>query len=257
MSSRRGKIRENAYLMNVVGIAVFVALWWLAVEARLISPLFVASPLAVVQVLFTQTASLAQNTYITLVTLVESFLVAAAVGILAGAVTGAFDVADWVISPILDLLRSVPNVAWVPLAIVWFGIVVESQIFVSAFSAFFPIFTNTYVGFKSVRPSFIRAGYNLGASDRDVFFRIRLPASLGQIFPGLKLGIQNGMAGLIAIEFLDSTSGLGFMMGEASDFFKANIVIMDMLMIGLLGFALTMTLVLAERRFLGWQRRTS
>lgn len=240
-------LKNRKYLLNVAGVLAAIFAWWFVTHFGILSSLFVASPYQVILAIAQTYDALAQNMYISAVRLLEGFFLAAAIGITLGMMSGGIQIFDWILSPPIEILRSIPNLAWVPIAIIWFGIGDPSKLFIISFSAFFPIFTNTYTGVRAVDPQLLRAGLSLGAKKSNSFLRVVLPASLPDIFSGLKVGVQSAIAGLIAIEYINSTNGLGFMMSQATAFFKSGIVIEDMLAIGLIGLLLTVGLSFAQR----------
>ena len=245
-------LNKHRVLLGLLGIAALIAVWWVVSGFGLVSSLFLPAPPVVLQAAYENAASLASNLYISLYRLVVGFTIGVVLGICAGIPVGAVKTLQRTALPVVDTIRSIPNLAWIPLALVWFGIGDGSKFFVIALAVFFPVFTNAYVGIKNIDPVLIRASHNFDVPPTKMFYKVLLPAALGDIFVGLKVGLQSGIVAMVATEVVASTSGLGYVMDQAAAFFKSGSVIAVMAIIGILGYGLTQLMVRVEKRYARW-----
>jgi len=122
---------------------------------------------------------------------------------------GWYEDLDSMASPIIEVLRPIPPIAWIPLAILWFGIGLGSKVFIIAIGVFFPTLINTYIGVKFVDPLLIKAAQTLGAKDKDILWEVVVPASVPLIVAGVRIGVGLGMMCLVAAELVAASTGLG------------------------------------------------
>jgi NitT/TauT family transport system permease protein len=155
--------------------------------------------------------------------------------------------------PWFAFLRPIPAIAFVPLVILWFGIGEFSKISVIFFSSFLYITVSTIAGVKSVPLQILRAGYSLGASDRKSFLYVVLPAALPQIMVGLRLGSAISWTLVVAAELVAAQRGLGYMIMDASTFFRVKDVYVGLIVIGVIGFLLESSIAFVEGRLVHWR----
>jgi NitT/TauT family transport system permease protein len=151
------------------------------------------------------------------------------------------------ISPIVTFLRPIPPIAWIPIAILWFGIGDKPSFFITAVAAFFPIFINSYAGGHSVRPEHIHAARSLGAGPRALFLRIYLPSAMPMIATGLRIGLGQSWMAVVTAELIAAHSGLGYMIQANRLALETGLVLVGMCVIGLLGAAMSIVLEAFER----------
>jgi ABC-type nitrate/sulfonate/bicarbonate transport system permease component len=159
--------------------------------------------------------------------------------------------------PIVEILRPVPPLAWIPLSILWFGIGDMQNEFIIFLGIFFPILLNTITGVKSIEPNLIRAARCLGAGETSVIVRIVFRAALPHILTGVRVGLGVGWMALVAAELVGATSGLGFMINDARSVLRTDVIIVGMATIGLVGLCIDVALRLLMRRLLPWSRATT
>ena len=164
------------------------------------------------------------------------FVFAAAVGILLGVLIGYFRLFGELVDPLLQILRPIPITAWVPFAVIFFGIQTPSAVFLIALGAFFPIVVNTTAGVNRVPRSLIRAAQMLGTPNLKLLPRVILPAALPSIFTGLRVGFGMAWVLVVVSEMLAVKGGLGYVLWDSYYYMRMDIIIAAMLSIGLLGF---------------------
>ena len=151
------------------------------------------------------------------------------------------------------MLRPIPPVSWIPLAIIWFGIANKPAIFLVFLGSFFPVLMNTIHGVKTVDRNLIRAGAMMGASERQLLTRIVFPAALPSIFAGLGIAVGSAWMLTVTAEMVAVKSGLGYVLWDSYYFLRYDIVLAAMVSIGLLGFLSDLAIKAVMARVLHWQ----
>ncbi len=157
-------------------------------------------------------------------------------------------------NPLVQLLRPIPPIAYIPLAILWFGLGNPPAFFLISLGAFFPVLMNTISGVRTVDEIYIRAARNLGASGATLFLRVILPAATPHILTGLRVGIGVAFIVVIVAEMIAVNNGLGFRILEAREFMWSDKIIAGMITIGLLGLAIDTGMDRINRYLLRWHR---
>jgi ABC-type nitrate/sulfonate/bicarbonate transport system permease component len=190
-----------------------------------------------------------------LVRVLGGFLAAAAVAIPFGIVLGRSKRLHEMVIPIIEIIRPIPPLAWIPLSILWFGIGFKSAVFIIFLGCFFPIILSTISGVLSVDKVLIDAAKTLGAQEREIFYKVLLPGSFPSIYTGLRIAMGIGWMTLVAAEFtgVKSGYGVGYMIMTARDIQRPDYILAGMVTIGLIGFLLDLLLRLFERKSLKWR----
>jgi len=183
----------------------------------------------------------------------EGFGVAILVGVPLGILIGWSRLAARLVDPTVQALRPVPITAWLPFSIAIFGIRDIGSIFLIALGAFYPIVINSAHGARDVGRNLIRAAEMMGASPLQLLWRVAFPAALPAIFTGLRIGLGIAWTAVIVSEMVAVKSGLGYVLWDAYYVGRMDVVIADMVSIGLAGFLSDLVIVLIERRALGWK----
>lgn len=157
-----------------------------------------------------------------------------------------------VILPVVNLLRPIPPIAWIPLSILWFGLGEGSAFYITAVAAFFPIFLTTYDGGRNVDRQHILAATSLGASQLSILRAIYLPAAAPAVLTGLRIGLGQSWMAVVTAELIAAQSGLGFRIQLSRLNLETAEVIACMAVIGVLGAVMTGLLKVAEKRLLPW-----
>jgi len=182
------------------------------------------------------------------------FAIGAGLALPLGLLMGAFDGVYRLFNPLLQVLRPIPPIAYIPLAILWFGLGNPPAFFLISLGAFFPVLMNTIAGVRQVDNIYLRAARNLGAPPATMFLRIILPAALPQILTGVRVGVGVAFICVIVAEMIAVNNGLGFRILEAREFFWSDKIIAGMLSIGLLGLAIDIGMDRLNRHLLRWHR---
>lgn len=180
------------------------------------------------------------------------FAVGTICGLILGVLVGAWKSWHAYFDPLLQGLRPIPVTAWLPLAVIWFGISEKPAIFLVAIGAFFPVYINTVHGVSHVSELYYRAGQMLGVNRRRMLFRIVLPAASPVIAAGMRIGLGFAWMVVIVAEMLAVKSGLGYVLWDSYYFANIDLVIAAMASIGLLGFLSDRILTFLLRPRLRW-----
>lgn len=164
---------------------------------------------------------------------------------------------DEQLDPLMEILRPIPPLAWIPLSILWFGIGETQNQFIIFLAIFFPILLNAISGVKSIEPNLIRAARCLGANEWDILYRVVLKAALPQIVTGIRIGLGVGWMALVAAELVGATSGLGFLINDARTVLRTDYVIVGMGTIGLIGLLIDWSIRNVMKVLLPWSRSSS
>jgi ABC-type nitrate/sulfonate/bicarbonate transport system permease component len=164
---------------------------------------------------------------------------------------------DEQVDPLVEVLRPVPPLAWIPLSILWFGIGDIQNQFIIFLGMFFPILLNTISGVKNIEPNLLRAARCLGAKEGRVLRRVVLRAALPQIITGVRVGLGVGWMALVAAELVGANSGLGFLINDARTLLRTDIVIVGMITIGVVGLVIDRTIRFVGKRSMPWSRTFS
>jgi len=185
------------------------------------------------------------------------FALASLLGILAGIAIGWSRLFEKTLEPTLQMLRPIPPVSWIPLAIIWFGIADKPAIFLVFLGAFFPVLMNSIHGVKTVDHNLVRAGAMMGANGRQILTDIVLPAALPSIFAGLRIAVGSAWMLTVTAEMVAVKSGLGYVLWDSYYFLRYDIVLAAMISIGLLGYLSDLALKAIMARTLRWQQATT
>ena len=176
----------------------------------------------------------------------------ACVAIPLGVLMGWSKTIQNLMEPVFEMLRPIPPIAWIPLAILWFGISDFQNQFIIFLGIFFPLLINTITGVKNVEHNIVRAARCLGASERAILIKVVFRAALPQIVTGIRVGLGVGWMALVAAELVGATSGLGWLISDARSVLRTDIILVGMISIGVAGLLIDQGLRWVARKLLPW-----
>ena len=182
------------------------------------------------------------------------FTIGSTTGILIGLLTARVTLFSYALGPFLTLLRPIPAIALVPIAIVWFGIGEGSKYFVISYTVFLAVWLNTHHGAAHVAGTYIKASRSLGANKFREFFEVVVPAAAPHIVVGLRLGSALAFLSLVAAELSGASSGIGFRLQDARQFIRTDRMFVGLIELGLLGAALDMVFVYISNKLVHWEQ---
>ena len=182
------------------------------------------------------------------------FVIGAGVALPLGLLMGRIRLVHDLMSPVLEIVRPIPPIAFIPLSMLWFGLGNPPALFLISLGAFFPVLVNTIAGVRNVDAIYVRAAQNLGAGEATLFRRIILPAAMPHILTGVRVGIGVAFIGVIVAEMTAVNMGLGYRILEAREFMWSDKIIAGMITIGLCGLGIDIGMNRLNRWLLRWQR---
>jgi len=255
-------------LERLIVPALLIAGWEAFARSGMLPPALLPAPSAVLHALgdwvfgfdeTTQTYSghWLRDAFASALRVFGGFALASLLGILAGVAIGWSRLFEKTLEPTLQMLRPIPPVSWIPLAIIWFGIADKPAIFLVFLGAFFPVLMNSIHGVKTVDHNLVRAGAMMGANGRQMLTDIVLPAALPSIFAGLRIAVGSAWMLTVTAEMVAVKSGLGYVLWDSYYFLRYDIVLAAMISIGLLGYLSDLGLKAIMARTLRWQQTTT
>jgi ABC-type nitrate/sulfonate/bicarbonate transport system permease component len=234
---------------------LFIALWYLATEVtQIVPPLFLPSPLAVADRLVQylaqpyQGSTLLAHLAASVTVVLTGWLAGALIGLPLGVAMGASRRVALVANPVFGLIRPIPPVAWIPLAILWFGLGTGARVYVVTLAAAVPWVLNSQAAVAGVEGTLVKASRTLGAGTWRTLLEVVLPTSLPTLVTGARLALGNAWMTVVAAELLGATEGLGYVAINARSTLDVDIMLVAMLLIGLVGVVLSEGIRLAEKR---------
>jgi sulfonate transport system permease protein len=181
-----------------------------------------------------------------------------AIGVPVGAAlalaSGLSSIGERIIDPVVQMLRTMPALALVPLFILWFGIGEQPKVLLVAQAVAFPIYLNLYAGIRGVDQRLVEAGRVFGLSRAGLIRQVVLPGALPGFLVGLRFSLGLAWIVLVASEQINATSGLGFLMMNAQNLLQTDVIFVGLLVYSLLGLTSDLIVRLLERRLLSWRR---
>lgn len=234
-----------------------LVLWEFAARMNLINPQFFPPPTKVLAGIkqLAEFGSLWGDISASILRVSIGFVIATVVGITLAALLARLEGLSYYVMPIVEVIRPISVIAWIPMAILWFGLGNKPAWFIIFLGSVFPIFTNAYAGFCSVDRVHVQAAECFGAK-RWLFFRaVLLPSALPHILTGMRIGLGFGWMCVIAAEMIAATSGLGYMIQLARNLMETDRIIGGMVIIGLVGFAMNQSMLYLEQRLTPWHAK--
>ena len=251
----RASLRSGA--IGLVSIAVWLGAWELASRYEL--ELFfrfenIPAPSEVVLALgeLLQTPKFAAHVGNSVLRIFVGFSIAACLAVTLGLLIGRFRLVAQSLLPPLEVIRPIPAVAWIPIAILLFSSAEQSMVFITFIGAFFPILLSTVHGVEALDRRLVFASLSLGAGPLDVFREVILPGAMPSIVTGLSIGMGTSWFSLVTAEMISGQYGIGYYTWEAYTLQKYPSIVLGMIAIGVLGMGSSVLVRLAGRRLMPW-----
>ena len=256
---RRSDIRKRTVL-SVIGIVTFFGIWQLLSILELGRSDIIASPVEILKMIIYKLSNkvpdgntLQFNIASSFILAVIGFVLGSVIGVPLGLLMGWYKPIFKIVSPVFELIRPIPPIAWIPLTIILLGIGLVPKGVIIFFAAFVPIVINSYTGIKSTNIVYINFAKTCGASKWAIFLKVGIPSAMPLTFAGLRIALGNSWSTLIAAEMLASSAGLGYMIMMGRQLGKIDLILVGMVVIGIVGVLLSGVLNLVERRCLRWR----
>lgn len=234
---------------------VIIALWQLAFNAGFINPVALPSPRKVAAT-FLQLlgdGQLVKHTGISILRVLEGYTLAAVSGIVLGVAVGLSPFLNRITDLLIQTIKPIPPIAWIPLAILWFGIGETSKVFLIFLGAFFPIIINVIDGIRQTEQKLIEVSKVLEAPWRRFILKLVIPGALPSIVTGLRVGIGSAWMCVVAAELIAAEQGIGYLIMDGRQLAQPDLVIVGMVTIGLVGKLMDVLLKKVEARLIRWK----
>jgi taurine transport system permease protein len=251
-------LRPEPILTALTLVSIFLA-WYAVARFRLVSELFVPHPASVWQAFMDiltdgyRGETLLRHLADSLYRVIVGFLLAVVTAVPIGLAIGYSSKVQAVFDPLIEFYRPLPPLAYYTLLVIWLGIENESKIALLYLAAFPPLSVSAMAGVKGVAPEWIQGAQSLGASRWQVFRYVIFPSCLPDVFTGMRVSIGFTYTTLVAAEMVAATSGVGWMVLDASKFLRSDVIFMGNIVMGLTGIGLDRLIRTAERRVVPWK----
>lgn len=252
----RQRTQQIAY--GVVAVGGVIALWLFLTETGRVKPI-ILPPASLVLA----GARDIYNGYLgvpwyehfraSLIVMLSGYLSAIVVGVPLGVAMAWWRPLETIVGPLLAVLRPIPPPAWIPLAILWFGIGLGGKAFIVFIAAVVPCILNSYLAIKETPPELIASARSLGASRRTLLLEVALPSGLPAIMAGLRIALGTSWATIVAAELVVSLAGFGFLIMNGYRNLESEIVMLGMVAVAIIGFLMNWAFVAIERRVVPWR----
>jgi len=247
--------RAKRWLLPLCTFLCLAIAWEAAVRGGLIRSVFLPAPTAILLALLRNFSYVLVSALITIRDIAAGYVVGCAVGITLGILIGCYRRLDQAIAPLLLILSPIPIVTFLPLFIIWFGLNIIPVLCCAFIAAFFPSLMSTISGVKSVDRALIEVAENFGATERQILWKVILPAALSHIANGLRLSIQLCFLVTPVAEMIMGDIGLGGLIWKSADLFKTELVLVGQLTLGVMGLMLYKAFDRIENTYLlRWRR---
>jgi sulfonate transport system permease protein len=244
---------------RLVGPVLLLALWAAASAAGRLDPAAVPAPWTVVETgarLWTA-GTLPTDILTSLQRAASGFAIGLAAGVLLALVAGLSRVGEALVDGTVNLNRAIPTLGLIPLFILWLGIGESFKVAIIAIVVYIPIYLNTHAALAGIDHRFVELGEVQGLSRLAFVRQIVIPGALPGFFVGLRLGVTGSWLGLVVLEQINATSGLGYMMFQAQNYGQSDVILVGLVVYGVFGLVSDSAVRLIERRVLSWRRTLS
>jgi NitT/TauT family transport system permease protein len=247
--------RRRVLAARLTVVAVVLSLWQASVASGLVDAFWISSPTLVAGEFWRQLASgeLVNDVAITVFEALIAFVVSSALGIVAGLLLAHSPFWDEVLAPLVLALNSLPRVALAPLIILWFGIGITAKVVTAFTLVFFILLVNSLGGAKNVDNDIVIIAKLMGASPREILWKVVLPSALPWIFAGLNLGLTYSLLGVIVAEILASNHGLGYVIASSAATFNTAGVFAGLITLAVVAWLFSALMRTIEARLLRWK----
>lgn len=251
------KFLHNRHLQSFIPWVVpilLIILWQIFSTVGLIPLRILPSPLGVLSaaIKLAQTGELFRNIAISASRAIAGFFIGGSIGFTLGLLNGIYPIAEKMLDTSIQMLRNIPNLALIPLVILWFGIGDEARLFLVSLGVMFPIYLNTFHGIRSVDPGLVEMGKIYGLNAWGLFWRIILPGAMSSILVGVRFSLGIMWLTLIVAETIAADSGIGYMAMNAREFMQTDVVVLSILIYALLGKLADVIARSLEKYWLQW-----
>ncbi|CAM5288701.1 ABC transporter permease OS=Streptomyces cyaneofuscatus OX=66883 GN=G3I52_02590 PE=3 SV=1 [Streptomyces cyaneofuscatus] len=241
---------------RLIGPVLLIAAWWAASASGYLDPRILSGPGSVISTAsdLVATGRLQDNVLISLQRAGLGLFFGVVSGVVLAVAAGLSRSGEYLIDGPLQIKRAIPSLAMLPLLILWLGIGEEMKATVIALGVAVSMYINTFAFLTSIDNRYVELAEGLDLSRAQFIRKVVVPGSLPGFFVGLRLGVTSSWVGLIVVEQINATSGIGYMMFQAQQYAQSDVIIVGLVAYGIFGFASDAAVRAIERKALSWRR---
>lgn len=248
-------IKKIGYGIEYLALVVIVIITWQAMSASgNLNPVILPAPSKVLSTFIgmLQKGTLFENLFISLSRVLKGYVLAMTLGLILGIFIGLFEHARRFTDLVVQIIKPIPPIAWIPLVILWFGIGESGKVFLIFLGGFFTMLINVVDGIRQADVKLLEVSKTAETPFAKHVFRVIIPGAAPNIFTGLRVGLSSCWMCVVAAELVSSNTGLGYMIMNARQFGQTDVVIVGMLIIGLIGKLMDSILKVIEGKVIRW-----
>jgi ABC-type nitrate/sulfonate/bicarbonate transport system permease component len=258
------KFRKNENLIRIIAAIIsilgFLVIWYFSTKGTRLGRIL-PGPIEIIQKFFVSLTNkvgpytVLGHALVSLTRVGIGYIIAMTSGIILGLLMGRYRLVEALFRPLYEIVRPLPPIAWISMAILWFGLGEPMKYFMIFIAAFNSITVNVFNGYKAVDQELIGAAKMLGASERQVFWTIIIPGTVPYIFAGAQIAVSASWAAVVAAEMVRSSEGLGWMVISGMDVNDIPQILVGVMAIGIIGFLLATGMRAVEAKLCEWNIR--
>lgn len=239
---------------SLILIVFIIVIWFIASESGSVSKILLPSPQTIGSTFVKKLAdfSLLKEIGISVSRVLKGYLFAATAGVFLGVVIGLSEHIHRMTKILIQILKPIPPIAWIPLVILWMGIGEASKVFLIFLGGFFVVLTNVVDGIRYIDPKITEVAKAVETPKLKYVFQLVIPAAMPSIFTGFRVALGTSWSCVVAAELVAASSGIGYMISNARNFGQMDVVIIGMITIGIVGKLMDEILKLLEKKILAW-----
>lgn len=247
--------RTPEVFLRLLSPIALLLVWELASQFGLIPQRVIAAPSQIGGTLWAMIVSgeLGKHLLVSLQRALLGLSIGVSVGVVAALITGLSKRGEVILDSPMQMLRTIPSLALVPLFILWFGIGEFTKIALIVTGTTFPVYLNLFSGIRNIDPKLIEAANTLGLNRRELIWHVILPGSLPSFFVGLRYSLGISWLALVFVEQINTTAGIGFLASDARDFMRTDVIVICLLIYSVLGLLIDGLIRTLERFALAWR----
>jgi sulfonate transport system permease protein len=247
--------RAPDFAMRLLSPIALLLLWELASQAGLIPARVIAAPSQIGGTLWAMIISgeLGKHLWVSLQRALLGLSIGVSLGVVAALITGLSKRGEVILDSPMQMLRTIPSLALVPLFILWFGIGEFTKIALIVMGTTFPVYLNLFSGIRNIDPKLVEAANTLGLNRRELIWHVILPGSLPSFFVGLRYSLGISWLALVFVEQINTTAGIGYLASDARDFMRTDVIVICLLIYSVLGLLIDGIIRTLERYALAWR----
>jgi sulfonate transport system permease protein len=244
------------HLLQYTGLSVaIIGIWQALFHLGYLNPVLLPPPSQIFLTFWEllKSGDLSRHIGISVLRVLEGFAIAAGLGLLLGVAIGLSRVLDRGTDLVIQVIKPIPPIAWIPLAILWFGIGEQSKVYIIFLGAFFPVIINTIDGIRQTDHKFVELARILAVPRSKFVLQVVLPGALPAIMTGLRVGLMVAWMCVVAAELIAASSGIGYLIMDARQLSQSDVVLVGMISIGVVGKLMDSLIRAVERRLISWR----